>query len=412
MSELSVDEILSWASPSTRDDWEQVRFPSGHQNSHVSLRWRPFEKGGTVVTLESELDAELGRMGFPLPEMMSQVNYNEIPNLPDWARARVERTHGPGVATIMLPVGETMRRYSQRAKAFGVSVVESEEDDTENDFRRAVFVRRSNHPERGHTAFVVAPIVRQRDRAFVMSQLGGIVAHLKVLCPHPTRRDVVLFKMTFHCKSGTTNESIMPQLCGMLQFDLKWFDLLSDPHFTHIRVPCSTRYTILSMRGFCKGRGLPLLPISLEDVENGVPVVVETGYENDGTLMHWTFWPHDTFYLAEYLESFQIAMRLPPFKTYTTYDGLQDLVSYQVAVERSQWNSRKDNFLAAFVRQRSAYRRLNGGSSTPKLKEVDDPKFSREPGSDEVSAWMGIIDIEEKRERVRSMYSCSVLLFM
>ena len=52
-------------------------------------------------------------------------------------------------------------------------------------------------------------------------------------------------------------------------------------------------------------------------------------------------------------------------------DG-QRLVPYQCVVARQEWEAAKDRFVNAFLLQKKAYRRANGGSSAPSF-HVDAP---------------------------------------
>ena len=61
-----------------------------------------------------------------------------------------------------------------------------------------------------------------------------------------------------------------------------------------------------------------------------------------------------------------------------------NLVSFQCVVASHDWSLFKDRFYAAFLMQRKAYRRGNGGSNAPSLREGDRPRFLAEEWS---SGW-------------------------
>ena len=54
-----------------------------------------------------------------------------------------------------------------------------------------------------------------------------------------------------------------------------------------------------------------------------------------------------------------------------------ELVSFQCVVATHEWNLVKDRFYDAFLMQKKAYRRANGGCTAPILREESRPRFFR-----------------------------------
>jgi len=110
-------------------------------------------------------------------------------------------------------------------------------------------------------------------------------------------------------------------------------------------------YLVISIRK-CE-RGPPLLPANLQEDQ----------------------WMHTEagVSLPEYLQRFGELAGLP-LEVYDRIDG-QHLVPYQAAVSQLLWNQLGEAFLELFRRQRTAYRRINGGSSAPTLKVGVEGRF-------------------------------------
>mmetsp|Transcript_43698 Transcript_43698/g.104218 ORF Transcript_43698/g.104218 Transcript_43698/m.104218 type:complete len:123 (-) Transcript_43698:364-732(-) len=97
-------------------------------------------------------------------------------------------------------------------------------------------------------------------------------------------------------------------------------------------------------------------------------------------------------------------------------DG-QRLVPYQCVVARQEWEAAKDRFVNAFLLQKKAYRRANGGSSAPSfhvdvqpraapdghLEELKQRLRQEERPSHKVVVRRTFLEVEEEEEDEISM---------
>ncbi|CAE7866003.1 unnamed protein product, partial [Symbiodinium necroappetens] len=72
-------------------------------------------------------------------------------------------------------------------------------------------------------------------------------------------------------------------------------------------------------------------------------------------------------------------------KAYASLDG-QRLVHYQCAVRRDEWERIREEFLEAFLVQKRAYRRANGGSCAPCFAVDAEPRFAPDDRRVEVAS--------------------------
>eukprot|EP00434_Breviolum_minutum_P025967 symbB.v1.2.022956.t2/scaffold2070.1/size90664/4 len=157
----------------------------------------------------------------------------------------------------------------------------------------------------------------------------------------------------------------------------QWF--VNRPGISELRHHDKNYYTILTVQS-CR-RGLPFLPVGQMKVQ-GPDVVTITDGEKDG-LDRWIRYNPDSygkerFHLTDYLQVFIAVLEIHPnFQAYNCLDG-GNLVSFQCVVASHDWSLVKDRFYAAFLMQRNAYRRGNGGSTAPSLREGDRPRFLAE----------------------------------
>ncbi|CAE7241786.1 unnamed protein product [Symbiodinium sp. CCMP2592] len=139
-----------------------------------------------------------------------------------------------------------------------------------------------------------------------------------------------------------------------------------------------TLYMVLNMTSF--GSRPPLIPaLGTETGDMGQLTNIEAGKELG--LSKWVSYDpammgNDAFRLSEYLRLFfrRVGVHV---HTYQSLDG-QELLPYQCVVQREEWYVARDHFKATFALQKTAYRRANGGTSTPRLVEESTPRFCRE----------------------------------
>lgn len=152
----------------------------------------------------------------------------------------------------------------------------------------------------------------------------------------------------------------------------RWF--VNRPGISDLRSIDRSFYTTLTVQS-CR-RGLPLLPCPPGDVEDEVVTIA------DGEALGLDRWLRfdaerygsERFYLSQYIKIFLANLNVHSnFPTYNSLDGNQ-LVSFQCVVRRDEWNAVKEAFHKAFLMQKKAYRRANGGNSAPSLSEDAAPR--------------------------------------
>eukprot|EP00438_Fugacium_kawagutii_P004203 Skav215935 [mRNA] locus=scaffold226:466236:468548:+ [translate_table: standard] len=142
---------------------------------------------------------------------------------------------------------------------------------------------------------------------------------------------------------------------------------LNGPSFRDLRTMDENMYLVLSLRSY--NRGHPMIPQSEPCSEH---TTVSCG-QHLGLITWGPFKTHEKFYLSEYLHCFMQLLG-HKLKTYNTLDGRM-LAPFQCVVVRCQWDEVKTTFLEAFQVQKAAFRRANGGTSTPTLLEDARPHF-------------------------------------
>jgi len=156
----------------------------------------------------------------------------------------------------------------------------------------------------------------------------------------------------------------------------QWF--VNRPGISELREHDKNYYTILTVQS-CR-RGLPFLPLGQMKVQD--QVVTITDGEKDGLVRWIRYNPQsygkERFHLSDYLQVFMAVLGIQPnFQAYKCLDG-GNLVSFQCVVASHDWSLVKDRFYSAFLMQRKAYRRGNGGSTAPSIREGDKPRFLQE----------------------------------
>ena len=144
---------------------------------------------------------------------------------------------------------------------------------------------------------------------------------------------------------------------------------LNRPGIAELRTLNANMYTVLSVHS-CK-RGPPLLPLKPGSTQRAcVTIKKDAGSQLDAWVRMGT---EDRFRLANFVNQFAENLGLN-LKAYSTLDG-QRLVHYQCAVRREEWERVGEQFQEAFLVQKRAYRRANGGSSAPCLAADGEPRF-------------------------------------
>ncbi|CAE7230656.1 unnamed protein product [Symbiodinium microadriaticum] len=131
-------------------------------------------------------------------------------------------------------------------------------------------------------------------------------------------------------------------------------------------------YTVLSIHS-CK-RGPPLVALASGSVRKACAVIRPDGCSHPSHRFSWTrmsFGEEDMFRLAKFIKQFALNLGLS-LDPYNSLDG-RSLVHYQCVVGRDEWERLGEHIVEAFLAQKRAYRRANGGASAPCLTEDGEP---------------------------------------
>lgn len=161
----------------------------------------------------------------------------------------------------------------------------------------------------------------------------------------------------------------------------QWF--VNRPGIDELRALDKDFYSVLTVQS-CR-RGLPLLPMAVEETESAQCAMGSRDWVtiDDGQELNLDQWMRfepgkygqDKFYLSQYIRLFLANLNIHShFPVYNSLDGCK-LASFQCVVRRDEWNSVRDRFYKAFLMQKKAYRRANGGSTAPSLQEDVKPRF-------------------------------------
>ncbi|CAE7551561.1 Slc9a8 [Symbiodinium natans] len=168
---------------------------------------------------------------------------------------------------------------------------------------------------------------------------------------------------------------------------------LNRPGIQQMRELDQNFYVVLTIQSF--KRGLPLLPVRSANGEDVTRI-------DAGHSMGLTSWIRydpamlgsQSFYLSEYLTLFAESIG-QSLKAYQTLDG-QELLYFQCAVRYKDWSRVREHVRNAYLLQKTAYRRANGGAQAPGLVEATAPKFCQE---DVLSALADRIRATEEAQR-------------
>ena len=180
-------------------------------------------------------------------------------------------------------------------------------------------------------------------------------------------RNVLIFKVSYS-RFATWSPHILRQIVDLVAATVGSY--MNRPGIGELRAANAKFYLVLSLRNF--NRGPPMLP-ERECTDSCTTISTE-----NPELSHWSRFRVESadkkLHLADYLTSFLKRLGLE-LDIHETLDG-KTLVPYQCVVERSAWEGIKGAFQEAFRSQRTAYRRANGGSAAPALKEDMPPRFA------------------------------------
>jgi len=153
----------------------------------------------------------------------------------------------------------------------------------------------------------------------------------------------------------------------------EWF--LNRPGIAEMRRRDMQAYSILTIQSWRRGR--PLIPAVEEDVKASEELTTIDAGQRDGLTAWVRYHPRmvgsRSFLLSEYLNLFMERIAQPA-TLYPSVDG-QDLLPYQCAILRDDWDRVREPFQRAYALQKAAYRHSRGGSAAPNISESVAPRF-------------------------------------
>mmetsp|Transcript_48815 Transcript_48815/g.114687 ORF Transcript_48815/g.114687 Transcript_48815/m.114687 type:complete len:397 (+) Transcript_48815:48-1238(+) len=222
---------------------------------------------------------------------------------------------------------------------------------------------RRNYPGRGDSAFLVKCLAEQLEVLVVGRPQG----------PGSFALDWVLRVLSVPMWASVHFENLLQSAGGCTQ----WF--VNRPAVAEMRRRDMQCYAILSIQSW--RRGPPLIPAGPGEED----VTIDAG-QRDGLTSWVRYDPRmvrsSSFLLSEYLTLFLQRIGAQA-AFYQSVDG-QELLSYQCAVAREDWDRVRPHFQRAYALQKAAYRRSRGGRTAPSLIESLDPRFRDDHSLDDL----------------------------
>ena len=375
---LDVEDFFVHIFEATNEDgWTNVqeKFDKDSLEHDGRICYRFSGCGSCMTRLKFVVSTSLAANDLMIRPEVSNRSMSEITGL---LHTEYKYQINPGDAIVELTDdekdSETLRGYAMREILESPSVsqaIDKESPDWNSYWARMIV--RKDVPEPGMAAMVVLPIGRRHTVVF---QVGAVKAYTLTVQPHEEPGKVIVAHVMFlpFRAYPTWATQHFSRLAKVEQANFMKYVKGSD--LQRLCEIDNTYYTVLHLRG-CN-RGVPLLPLAKDD-EQGTPgtdaadsnVVVIAA--EDGSDSYWIRWADRTFtfeaYLCQLLQRCGIEL-----KVFTELSG-RKLVPYQVAVVTHEWDSCKDQVIAAFHKQQRAYRRMNGGVSAPRVGEAQQARF-------------------------------------
>mmetsp|Transcript_69125 Transcript_69125/g.84748 ORF Transcript_69125/g.84748 Transcript_69125/m.84748 type:complete len:445 (+) Transcript_69125:36-1370(+) len=370
---VDVEDFFVHIYEATNDDgWTNVqeKFDKDAVEHDGRICYRFSGCGSCMTRLKFVVSTPLAANSLMIRPEVSSRSMSEITGL---LHSEYRYQINPGDAVVELGDEEkeaSLRGYAMRQILESPSLSQAvETGDAWNSYSARMIVRH-NVPEPGMAAMVVLPIGRRHTVVF---QVGAVKAYTLTVQPHSEPGKVIVAHVMFLPFSAypTWATQHFSRLAKLEQSNfLRYVKGHELPRLCEID---KTYYTVLHLRG-CN-RGVPLLPCSNNearpDPSENSNVVVISG--EDGAESYWIRWTDCTFTFEAYLR--QLLHRCGiELKVFTELSG-RKLVPYQVAVLTHEWESSKDEVVAAFHTQQRAYRRMNGGVSAPRVGEAQQARF-------------------------------------
>lgn len=371
---LDVEDFFVHILEATNEDgWMNVqkKFDKDALDHDGQICYRFSGCGSCMTRLKFVVSSHL-----PANELMirPEVSSRSMSDITGLLQAQYRHQVNPGDAIIELASEQTessLRGYAMRQILESPSVQHEKEDGQDHsgwDSYLARMIVRKDVPERGMAAMVVLPLGRRHTVVF---QVGAVKAYTLTVQPHEDPGKVIVAHVMFLPFSAypTWATQHFSKLANMEKNNfMKYLKAQDLPRLCEVD---RTYYTVLHLRG-CN-RGVPLLPSQDEitkDSDSSTYVVISG---EDGSDSYWVRWSDSTFTFEAYLRQLLARCEIE-LNVFTELSG-RKLVPYQVAVLTHEWESCKDQVIAAFHKQQRAYRRMNGGVSAPRVGEAHDARF-------------------------------------
>jgi len=173
-----------------------------------------------------------------------------------------------------------------------------------------------------------------------------------------------------------------------------WF--LNRPGIEEMRAFDMDMYMILSIHS-CK-RGPPLLPLPNSSEETPLVTITTDERIRHGSWIRMPLGDDGRFRFSSFVTQFATNLGLS-LEAYDVMDGRR-LVHYQCAVRRSDWECVFEKFQEAFLVQKRAYRRANGGAGAPCLCQGAEPRFAPNERLAELSKQLRQAELKPMQHRV------------
>ncbi|CAE8586134.1 unnamed protein product [Polarella glacialis] len=356
---LGSESDIAWTKLEMGEDYEDCE--------EFKLTYHHPVPGVTVLRGQFYINTSVpAQVLFPRPEWLCLPSYKQCQ---EFFEMELDQIIGPGDATVSMtkarPVENKASEHLAQIRALMAVLADSHEKNSEAEqdqyctYKARVAVR-WDLPEIGSAVHIVAPL--DPDTLQPVSDLGVHKAVLSVFQQHPTEANKIRVSKAI-VGSGTIPPWAGSHFRKILMVDRERLSQIASLPFMHnLRTEGKDFYLLLNLK--CCVRGPPLLPCGETEAQGKEDSRVCL----DGqAIKYWERLQDENFSLCSYVRKF-LASTGMTVNVFTNFDG-RELVSYQALVQRSQWESIRPEFEKAWRIHGAAYRRLNGGSTAPKLVE-------------------------------------------
>jgi len=225
-------------------------------------------------------------------------------------------------------------------------------------------VVRRNYPQRGDSAFAMQSLSEPFE-ALLVGRPQEPSRNFAVDFVLRVPRNIFAEWVSAHCATLSESGRRLPE----------WF--VNRPGMVEMRARDMQCYVVLTIQSWRRGR--PLVPAAADELAREDVTTIDAGRRHG--LASWVrYHPRmvgsSSFLLSEYLTLF--LKRIGEQATlYQSMDG-QELLPYQCAMSREDWDRVEENFHRAYRLQKAAYRHARGGVAAPGVSEIREPRFSAE----------------------------------